>query len=369
MSPDEIKITQIQTLKDFENIQSEWNGLIAGCGSTTVFLTQEWLGAWWKIHQRGRELWLITAWTGNTLVGAMPLMKSTVRRMGLQFRILQSLGTPNIDESTALALQDDQNILKALYDHLHTRQTEWDILEVNEFLSESTALKSLRQYFEELGYSIRGKTNQHFFIPLTNSWEAYWKKLSKNLRHNIERRLRRIEENHKIRFEVIEGKDLTWDTIEILFRIHDTGNYSNKYTSPDERELQQELMNRLRATNRVRVMILWFDDQPVAFDYGFTRNGIYEDWRTAFDLAFSEWGPGTLMLYYQLQYLCHQNHQTLDFLRGEYNYKDKWMPSKREFSDLRIIPKLKFSARLAFVWIPDTWLWIKSRRKSLDNNG
>jgi hypothetical protein len=162
---------------------------------------------------------------------------------------------------------------------------------------------------------------------------------------------------------VIEGRDLTWDDFETIFTINTKGNYPEKYKPEKERSLHRELMENMRDKNWIRVTILRFDEQAVAFDYGFTVNGRLEDWRTGFDLSYADWGSGTLLLYFQLKYMFTEKYQDLDFLRGEYNYKDKWVPARREFVELRIIPSHKLSARLALIWLPNIWQWIKSKRK------
>jgi CelD/BcsL family acetyltransferase involved in cellulose biosynthesis len=357
------KIVHIRTLNEFEALHAQWNDLLAACENETVFLTWDWLTAWWQGHQGTKELWLITAWAGETLVGALPLMKSRIKRMGLAFRVLQTLGAPNTDESLILARGNNTAIYQSLCEYLHSQRALWDMLEIHEFRSEHPATGFIQQFFTNKRHTIRVRLNQHFFIPLAGTWDEYWKKLSKNLRHNIERRLRRIEENHKVTFEVIEGRDLNWSHFETIFEINKKGNYAEKYTTPEEQEIQRGLMERLRAQNHIRLMLLWLDEKAVAFDYGFSTAGNYEDWRTGFELAFAEWGTGTLMLYFQLKYLFSTNHHKLDFLRGEYNYKDKWLPAKREFTGLRIIPAHKFITRLAFIWIPDVRQWVKSKKE------
>ncbi len=358
-----IEIRHIRSLEEFEAVQNQWDDLLTGCPKQTVFLTSEWLTAWWKHWQTGKELWLVTAWLEGKLVGAAPLMKTMVRKYGLKYRLLHSLGAPNTDESDFFTRGNDLEILGALCDYLQSQRSQWDALELNEFHSENPSAKFIESYFTERGCVIRARKNLHYHIPITESWDGYWKKLSKNLRHNIERRLRRVQENHQLNFQVIEGRDLAWADFEAIFAVNARGNYPEKYKSEQERGFHRELMERMRDQNWIRITVLRFDEQPVAYDYGFIVHGKFEDWRTGFDLTYADWATGTLMLYFELKYLFTEKYQDLDFLRGEYNYKDKWAPATREFVELRIVLPYKLSARLALITIPNVWSWIKSKRK------
>jgi len=358
-----IEIRHIRTIEEFESLHEQWDKLLTESSKQTVFLTWEWLTAWWKHYQDDRELWLITAWVENKLLGVAPLMKTKMKKYGLRYRLLHSLGAPNTDESDFFTCGNTEEILRAICDYLQDQRSQWDAIEINEFNLESPTAEYIKNYFAAKGFAIRPKTNYHYHIPITETWDVYWKKLSKNLRHNIERRLRRVQENRQVSFQVIEGRDLTWDNFEAIFHVNTKGNYPEKYNSEKERGLQRELMERMRGKNWIRVTILRFDEQAVAYDYGFSVNGRLEDWRTGFDLSYADWGSGTLLLYFQLKYMFADKYHDLDFLRGEYSYKDKWVPSRREFVELRIVPAHKLSARLALIWLPNIWQWIKSKRK------
>lgn len=363
MMPNGISIRHIRDLEEFEALQNQWNQLLAARPEKTAFLTWEWLTAWWKHHLENRELWLITAWINNELAGAAPLMKTNMWKHGLRFRLLHSLGSPNCDESDFLVSDGNPEIVRALCNYLHSQRTQWDAIELNEFESKTSTGSSIQDYFTNTGCTIHVNTNYHYHIPIQNSWEDYWKKLSKNLRHNIERRLRRAQENHQVEFRYVKGSSLGWADFETLFEVSRKGNFPEKYASKQERGFQRELLDRMQDHNWIQIAFLYLDGQAIAFEYGFNLDARFEDWRTGFDLSHSELAGGTLLLYYLLKQLYTDGHHDLDFLRGEYDFKEKWLPQKREFIELRIIQPHRLSARLALLWIPNFWHWLKDKTK------
>ncbi len=365
----EIDIRHIQSLEEFEALRGQWDQLLKERPRKTAFLTWEWLSAWWKHYQENRELWLITAWVGDELVGAAPLMKTRMWKNGLRFRLLHSLGSPNCDESDFLAGGGDMKIVKALCDYLYEQHTQWDALELNEFESKSVTCRFIQDYFINTGCVIQTKTNYHYHIPIQNSWEIYWKKLSKNLRHSIERRLRRAQENHQLDFKYMKGSELTWNDFETLFEVSRKGNFPEKYQSQPERGFHHELLDRMRDHNWIEIALLYLDGQAIAFEYGFNLDGRFEDWRTGFDLNHAELAGGTLLIYFLLKQLYLEEQNDLDFLRGEYDFKEKWLPERREFVELRIVQPHRLSARLALIWMPNLWHWFKDKTKSKKKTG
>ena len=356
-------VRHIRNLEEFEALRHQWNLLLEGRQRKTAFLTWEWLSAWWKHYHENRELWLITAWMGKELVGAAPLMKTHMWKHGLPFRLLHSLGVPNCDESDFLVQNGDPQITNALCDYLYSQRSQWDAIELNEFESRISIWRSIEDYFINTGYVIHTSTNYHYHIPTQNSWEAYWKKLSKNLRHNIERRLRRAQANHQVEFRHVKGRALGWDEFETLFQVSEKGNFPEKYKSNQERNFQRELLHRMRDQNWIEISFLCLDGQAIAFEYGFNLDGRFEDWRAGFDLIHSELAGGTLLIYYLLKHLHSDGQYDLDFLRGEYDFKEKWLPERREFVELRIVHPRRLFARLALIWFPNFWHWLKDKMK------
>ena len=361
--PNEISIRHIQNLEEFEAVRMQWNQLLEGRQRKTVFLAWEWLSAWWTHYQGHRELWLITAWVDDVLVGAAPLMKTHMWKYGLRFRLLHSLGAPNCDESDFLVPNGDFQIVTALCDYVFSRRAQWDAVELNEFESKTSNWQIIQNYFFNTGYIIQADTNYHYHISIQEPWEKYWKSLSKNLRHNIERRLRRAHESHQVEFRYVQGKELKWNDFETLFSVSEKGNFPEKYKSDQERGFQREILHRMQDHNWIEMAFLCLDGQAVAFEYGFNIDGNFEDWRTGFDLDHSELAGGTLLLYYLLKQFHGDGHRDLDFLRGEYDFKEKWLPKKREFVGLRIIQPHRLSARLGLLVLPNFWRWLKSKSR------
>jgi hypothetical protein len=52
-----------------------------------------------------------------------------------------------------------------------------------------------------------------------------------------------------------------------------------------------------------------------------------------------------------VQKCIQENYKEIDFLRGDEAYKQEWMPSQREFINIRIFNNKKIPAVFAYLWL------------------
>jgi len=108
-----IDVCHIKDFEAFGSLRDAWNLLLQNNPVQDAFLTWEWLYTWWKHYGKPRELWLITAWIAEELVGIAPLMLEERRKYSLRLRVLCSLGTPDIDVGGFIVREGDETGLQA----------------------------------------------------------------------------------------------------------------------------------------------------------------------------------------------------------------------------------------------------------------
>ncbi|NJN79108.1 MAG: hypothetical protein HC797_00780 [Anaerolineales bacterium] len=70
-----ISVTRVENIQQFESLREEWNTLLFQCPDRDIFLTWEWLFAWWKnLGQHDNALWLLLIYEADKLIGIAPLM-------------------------------------------------------------------------------------------------------------------------------------------------------------------------------------------------------------------------------------------------------------------------------------------------------
>lgn len=354
-----ITIRHLTTLEEFESLRDAWSELFAARETRSAFLTWEWLIAWWKVNNADAELWLLTAWEGKKLVGIAPLMLSKERKYHLRFRLLQSIGALNADESDFIVRNDNPTAIRCLLDYILQNRSRWDALMLHELRVGKPSTQIIRDILAQSGLRLRFKPSPHYHIPLARSWGEYLKSLSKNMRKNLERRLRRMNESHTLELEHCKGSQIRWEHFEMIFEINRNGAFPEKYETESERAFHRELLHRMAAQDWMEILFLKLDREPVAFEYGFNMDGRFEDWRTGYNRGFSKQGIGKTLLHLLLKEFSEQGYQDFDFLRGDYDHKHDWRPSKRDFTGIIAVSPLHLGGNLALIAIPSIWHRVK----------
>jgi len=354
-----ILVRHIKDLNEFEKLRDDWKHLLEHYPEKTVFLTWEWLYAWWKHNQEGKALWLLTAWQENNLVGVAPLMLSKTKKHGMPFRLLQTLGTPNTDQSDFIAQNSDPEIVALFCQYILAQQDKWDAIELNEHKDEDANTHIITNALTGSGLITKINSNLHHHIEIKESWDIYLKSLSKNMRRDMEKCARHAKEKNTVELKCFRGANIRWEHFETFFEINKNGHFPEKYQSEKERAFHRELFEMMRDRNWIEIVILYLNEKPVAYEYGFNLNGRFEDWRTGYDTNYADQAAGKLLLIMLVKELFEQGYHDFDFLRGEYEHKDRWKPSSRKFLNIIAIRPTHIPARIALIAIPKVWQWIK----------
>lgn len=347
-----IKNTHFQDLDDFAQLRQAWEKLFDEQKTKSIFLTWEWLYAWWKAYQKIGTLWLVVAYRNDEVVGIAPLMLVREWKNGIRLRVLRSLGHPNADESAFLVHGDALEVVTAICEYILENRASWDVIDLHEYRLNQTVLKVIHDTFDRAGMKLGISYSTHLYVPVANEWGTYLKSLSKHSMQNIERRIRQVKKEYDFRFVRYKGEEILEEHLESMFQINENGAYTDKYESESERAMHYELLHLVRERGWMEVTFIFLNDKPVAFEYGFNMHGRFEDWRASFDHNYSKQGLGKSLLYLLMQTIFEGGYHEFDFLRGEYSHKSEWNPLKRNFVNTVAVNSLHLPARLAIFVIP-----------------
>ncbi|MBX3036073.1 MAG: GNAT family N-acetyltransferase [Anaerolineales bacterium] len=345
----QIKVTRIETTQQFENLREEWNTLLFQSPERSVFLTWEWLFAWWKnIGDKQYQLWLLLFHEGERLIGIAPLMLSEKQKYRIKFRRLQNIGNPDCDVSTIISIEPEKTTL-ALLNYLTEKKAEWDILDLMEINDASEGNQKFLSILDSSKYGVQHTYEEHFYIPLTNdTWDAYYNRLSKNMKHNLKRRTKRISEMGEVIYKKYKGDMLTWSQFETVFLISEKSNFPDLYKTDQIKNFHKDLFLLMQKQQWIQIEILYLNQRPIAFQYGFCFENRYEDWRGGIDKEFEVLAPGKHLMMLSLQDRFQHSILEVDFLRGLHSYKLDWNPKSRTFTTIQIYDHNYLKSQMAY---------------------
>ncbi len=277
-------------------------------------------------------------------------MRNIKTKAFLRLKKLENMGNPDCDVGGMIAL-NAESTATALTQYLKANSASWDLLELKELPLINHETHILISSIKAAGYKLRESVEKHFYIPCEENWEQYYSRLSKNLKRNFNRRMRRAGELGKVRYERYTGASLSWEHFETIFKVSEKSNFPNLYLSERQRSFHKDLFTFMQARNWIQIEALTIDGKPVAFQYGFIYDRRYEDWRGGIDKNYELIAPGKLLMMLSLEARFRAGFKEIDLLRGDHSYKTDWLPHTRDYVNLQAFNSQHIKPALAYYWL------------------
>jgi len=158
----------------------------------------------------------------------------------------------------------------------------------------SVPLEQSRPGIERLDYI------QTASIPLTGTFEEYWKERGTKVRNNLSRRRRRMtEQGHVTRLVAVRAAHEVKDAIAAYGRLESNGWKGANGTALGEENAQGrfycEVFEHFCARGEGVIYQFLVDDRVAASDLCLQRNGMFIVLKTAYDETLQEYSPALLM--------------------------------------------------------------------------
>jgi CelD/BcsL family acetyltransferase involved in cellulose biosynthesis len=315
----------------FVTLRDEWDALLGRSRFDTIFLTWEWQSTWWR-HlgvQRG-PLYLLAAREADRLIGILPLYLS--ESSGIQS--LTIVGCVEVSDYLDLIIEAGQEdtVYRALLSWLTGPEAPaWDTLELCNSPAASLAHTRLAELARARDFPV--EVTQEDVCPVItlpqpgdgeDGWELYLAALDKKERHEIRRKLRRIErEAPTAALRIVYGGAEMTEAMESFIALH-------RLSRPDKHAfMTEEMQAYFRAVAAVlaergwlQLSFLDIEDRPAASYFCFDYHGDILVYNSGYDATASpHLSPGWVLLAQLIQLAITEGRTRFDFLQGNEDYK------------------------------------------------
>lgn len=310
-----------------EELRAEWNALLADSITHVPFLRHEYLQAWWEHRGGGEwpdaELAVVTARQDGRLAGIAPLFY-TPDHQGQPALLL--LGSIEISDYLDLIVcpADLDAFAAGLLAFLQTAPLPaWQLLELYNLLDSSPTLAALQKAASAAGLTYTQASLQHSpYIPLPGDWDAYLATIDKKQRHEIRRKMRRLEEAEvPTRWYVTSNPAELSRDLDDFMALMEQDDGKAAFLTPTMRAALRDIATCSFEAGCLQLAFLEVNGKKAAgylsFDY-LNRLWIYN---SGFDRSSMEYSPGSVLLSYLLQWATQNQRSEFDFMRGDEEYK------------------------------------------------
>jgi len=241
---------------------------------------------------------------------------------------LEFMGTSYSDYNSFIWLENEELCLKLFLQHL-VKQTDWESLELSNVREGTLSEKLLRAEHADYALKLEHRIGSVCpYVKLSNTMEEFMTKLSRDMRHQIRRKTRRLQESYRVDVKTYLDFNSIREAMREFFDLHEKRWRGRKepsdFASDTVREFQLELAERLAERGWFALSFLTADDKPVAADLSFDYQGKRYGYQSGFDPAFSDYAVGTLLRLRGVETCIAKGLSEFDFTRGGEPYKLRW---------------------------------------------
>ena len=301
--------------EDFSSLETAWEELLLSSPTSHIFFTPQWQTAWWQAFGSGSELLLLSVQQGAELVGIAPLMHKGER--------ISFIGSSDICDYMDFVVRRGQEVavFSQLMDCLEPMG--WNSIDLQSLLPDSLALSHFAPLAEQRGYRVEiTKEDVSPQLALPSSWEEYLSQLRRKDRHELRRKLRRLDQTKSTRFYTIAEEERLPQDLEDFFRLFAQGKDDKKEFMTDQMSgFFKAMANSVAAKRYLRLAFLEVEGQRVASAICFDCWDHFHLYNSGYDPGYASLSVGLLCKAFCIREAILEGKRRFDFLRGAEPYK------------------------------------------------
>jgi CelD/BcsL family acetyltransferase involved in cellulose biosynthesis len=298
-------------------VRAEWTGLLSQTADPIPFVTPAWQDVWLRHFQQGRATRILTARDGERLVGVAPMLCDGTKA--------EFVGHYSICDymDVVAAPGFEQQFCSLVLDHLAADGiTELDLRGIRD---SSPTLVALTAAAPQSGFI--AKPEDEALSPrveLPDAWEGYLNALSKKDRHEMRRKMRRLESGGgDVEMQVITEPAEACARLDTLFHLMRISNHHKEefLDRPGMEAFFRDMTETMAREGMVRFYFLTFDGQPVASVLNFDVGGQLYMYNSGYDPQYSHYAVGLMSKAMLIRDAIEQGRHSVDFMLGDESYK------------------------------------------------
>jgi CelD/BcsL family acetyltransferase involved in cellulose biosynthesis len=316
---------KIEIFKDgsvFEKLKSEWDGLLHQSATDSMFLSWEWQSAWWQTLGGGEACIVTFRDDGGALVGIAPMYWEDAEGGGMA---LSQIGCSVSDYLDVMIAKDwEERVYAALLDTLTAANfLHWDVANFCNLPELSLTNSQFKSMAEARGLKTDWRVQTVSpFVPLPATWEEYLATLDKKQRHEVRRKLRRIEEMPTRWYTIDRAEDID-AAVKDFAELH-------RKSSPDKGAFMTapmqafflEICRRLFPRQWLQLQFLEVEGVRAAAMLNFVYANKVLVYNSGYDPEkYGQLSPGIILNARSIQDAIAARRTVFDFLRGDEEYK------------------------------------------------
>ena len=319
------------SIDSFEEIESEWEDILSNSISNNIFLTPYWQKTWWEnMKTTKQELRIVRLLENGATIGIAPLMKDN--------GLITFLGGTDLCDIHDFIIANGQeyNFFQALMGYLEHEQ--WLEIKLESILKDSPTLIHLPALAQNMGYkTIQSEEDNLMGVTLPSTWEEYLLGLRKKDRHELRRKLRRLEEVVDFKIQHLnEVEDVSRAMEDFLELMGQSREEKSEFLTSERGDFFRDMTTKMAQKGLLHLFFLEVDGVRTAATVCFDYNNVLSLYNSGHNTEYADLGTGFILKALCLKDAICNKKTYFDMLRGTEPYKQHLGGKTRELFCLSI---------------------------------
>ncbi len=295
-----------------------------------LFISPAWLNVWWSVFGSGRELYLTSVREGDNVIGIAPLM--------IEYKTASIIGSADVcDYLDFIVVQGRyQDFFNAVIDDL--KQKGIKQLNLESLRPDSRVLTGLADVaINRRCEVVMTPSEVSLEMKLPNSWDEYLMILNSKQRHEVRRKLRRLEEAGEFKYRSVSDTASVINLLDTFLKMFTESRDEKADFLSEKRELFfRSMIESMANAGILKLGILEIETIPAAMILYFDYNDNIYLYNSGFDKEYISLSVGLLSKILCIKDSIESGKKVFDFLKGNEVYKSRLGGHETQLSDCRI---------------------------------
>lgn len=303
------------TAETFETLFTYWRNSDLSLKWDCFFVLPPWLKVWWSIFGSTSEMYLCAVRHAEEVIGIAPLL--------LKNETASFMGDTDVCDyqDFIIALGRGNDFFSVLLDDMSDKDIT--ALDLKFVRPDSATMLEFANIATKRGCEvICSQSDVSFELDLPATWDEYLLQLKGKQRHEIRRKLRRLQEAGNISYRVVEEIEEVKKELETFFELFRLCREDKEIFMTDKMaSFFRSLAEILAAEKMLKLFFMDINEMPAAAALCFDDNSNIYLYNNGIDTRFNSLSVGTLCKVFSIKDSIENGRHKYDFLKGAETYK------------------------------------------------
>lgn len=339
----------------FASLREAWNALVVddpndllGCDGTSTY---EWFETIVEAFPEAAQARVVVARRQGRIVGLLPVIIGESSWLGSRLLVPTELyGGRN----GFLLQQSDPAVLAALLTGLNQACPAWTSLQTT-LVVDSAGASVLDDFCRSSGLRVvAAEATPSPFFPVLDNPDEFLQGVAKDLRYRLKTSARKLSDLGLIRYHEYRDESQAQALLDAVLAVerqswkHASGSAITNI--PRQENFYRALFPRVLNAGILRAIVISIDDQPVAYNFGLCRAGVFSSLKISQIESLAKLSPSHLLNIELITRLRSNGVRAYDCMGKPESHKARWSDASRLYSRRQLLifnPGLR--GRLAFL--------------------